>query len=127
MSNLPKHIYDESNGLYYMLHGDYYLPDIDLGPQETRPIGRWGSMRKDYLEFEKRILFNRLLLTGKLFTHLADVNEEATALYDSIVAEQKLKYRIGIDPIEDSYCTERQIREIEYFAAQRVYNEVVRK
>ena len=48
MEELKKHIYDEHNGLHYTLVGDYYIPDLEL-PEETRPIGIWGRMHKDYL------------------------------------------------------------------------------
>ena len=49
MKTLKKHIYDEKNGLDYILIGDYYFPDLRL-PEEARPIGRWGRIHKDYLE-----------------------------------------------------------------------------
>lgn len=49
MEELKNHIYDEHNGLRYTLVGDYYIPDLEL-PEETRPIGIWGRMHKDYLE-----------------------------------------------------------------------------
>ena len=79
MAELMKRIVDERNGLTYTLHGDYYFPDITLPEPETRPIGKYGLMRRDYLEKHRPIIFNQLVLTGKLYSHLADVNEQANA------------------------------------------------
>lgn len=78
MAELMKHITDETNGLTYTLHGDYYLPDLEI-PKENRPIGKYGAMRLAFLEAHRPGLFTRLLLSGKLDAHLADVNEQATA------------------------------------------------
>ena len=49
MKKLKKHIHDDSNGLDYVLVGDYYIPDLQL-PEESRPIGRWGRMHREYLQ-----------------------------------------------------------------------------
>lgn len=78
MAELMKHITDETNGLTYTLHGDYYLPDLEI-PKENRPIGKYGAMRLAFLEAHRPGLFTRLLLSGKLDAHLADVNEQANA------------------------------------------------
>ena len=49
MEKLKKHIHEDSNGLDYVLVGDYYIPDLHL-PEESRPIGRWGRMHREYLQ-----------------------------------------------------------------------------
>ena len=77
MKELKPRIHDEKNGLDYVLVGDYYVPDIKL-PEETRPIGKWGMMRRTYLKEARPILWTDLVITGKVFTHLADINEDAT-------------------------------------------------
>ena len=64
------------NGIQYSLHGDYYLPALKL-EQESRPIGRWGRMHRDYLKEHRPVLFNQLVLSGNLSTYLADINEQA--------------------------------------------------
>jgi len=64
------------NGIRYILHGDYYLPDLRLEP-ETRPIGRWGRMHREYLKEHRPVVFNQLVLSGNLWTYLADINEQA--------------------------------------------------
>ena len=60
----------------YTLVGDYYIPNITL-PEENRPIGRWGRMHRDYLEQHHPLRFNDLVLSGQLWTYLADLNEQA--------------------------------------------------
>ena len=53
--------------IHYIRSGDYYIPDLTL-PEESRPIGRWGRMHRDYLREHKAIQYNCLLLSGKLWT-----------------------------------------------------------
>ena len=88
MQALKKHIYDEKNGLDYILIGDYYFPDLRL-PEETRPIGRWGRMRKGYLEQYHAARYNDLLLSGKLWTYLADLNEQARERMECMITQMK--------------------------------------
>lgn len=76
MTEMKKHIYDESNGLWYELIGDYYIPVLTLSSEEQRPIGKWGRMHRDYLREHRPILFNDLILSGQLWTYLADLNEQ---------------------------------------------------
>lgn len=88
MQALKKHIYDEKNGLYYILIGDYYFPDLRL-PEEARPIGRWGRMHKDYLEQYHTARYSYLLLSGKLWTYLADLNEQAQDRMECMITQMK--------------------------------------
>lgn len=74
MEHLPKKIHQ--NGISYTLVGDYYIPDLKL-PGESRPIGRWGRMHKAFLQEHRPGQYNELLLSGKLWTYLADLNEQA--------------------------------------------------
>ena len=77
-----------SNGIEYTLVGDYYIPNIAL-PEENRPIGRWGRMHRDYLEQHHPIRFNDLVLSGQLWTYLADLNEQAQERLSLIVEQMK--------------------------------------
>lgn len=88
MEKLKKHIYDEHNGLHYTLVGDYYIPNLEL-PEETRPIGIWGRMHKDYLEQYHPALYNELILSGKLWTYLADLNEQAQERMNRLINQMK--------------------------------------
>ena len=67
----------QEHGIRYQLEGDCYLPVLEL-PKENRPIGRWGRLHKTYLKHHRPILYQSLLLSGKLYTVLADLNEQAT-------------------------------------------------
>jgi len=88
MEKLEKRIHDDSNGLDYVLVGDYYIPDLKL-PEENRPIGRWGQMHRDYLKQYRPALYNELLLAGRLWTYLADLNEQAQNRLDTIMEQMK--------------------------------------
>ena len=74
MKKLEPLIHDSENGLDYILVGDYYIPLIQV-PEEIRDIGFYGSLRRNYLKDYKKALYSQLMLTGKLWTHLADLNE----------------------------------------------------
>ena len=60
----------------YIQSGDYFIPDLKL-PEETRPIGKWGRMHRDYLKEHHPIQYNNLVLSGNLWTYLTDLNEQA--------------------------------------------------
>ena len=62
------------NGIDYILAGDYYIPDLKL-PEENRPIGRYGRLHREYLKQEHPARYSSLILTGTLWTYLADLNE----------------------------------------------------
>ena len=72
----------------YTLVGDYYIPNIVL-PEENRPIGRWGRIHRDYLEQHHPIRFNDLVLSGQLWTYLADLNEQAQERLFLIIEQMK--------------------------------------
>ena len=88
MDKLKKHIYDGNNGLHYTLVGDYYIPDLKL-PEENRPIGRYGRLHREYLKQEHPARYSSLILTGKLWTYLADLNEQAEERLDLIMEQIK--------------------------------------
>ncbi|MCI8608387.1 MAG: TnpV protein [Firmicutes bacterium] len=77
---MEKYIYDESNGLWYELQGDYDIPCITLpAEKDNKPIGLWGQRHKCYLQEHKKALYTTLLTSGKLNSCLADIDEQATA------------------------------------------------
>lgn len=76
----------QEHGIQYQLEGDYYLPVLEL-PEENRPIGRWGRLHKAYLKNQRPILYQSLLLSGKLYTVLADLNEQATERCSLIIRQ----------------------------------------
>lgn len=76
MNELKTSIHDEANGLDYVLAGDYYIPAIELPEDDDRTIGKWGRMHRAYLVETNPLLLNHLILTGRLHTYLAKLNEQ---------------------------------------------------
>ena len=76
------------NGIDYILVGDYYIPDLKL-PEEDRPIGRFGRLHREYLKQEHPARYSSPILTGKLWTYLADLNEQAEERLDLIIEQMK--------------------------------------
>ena len=74
---MEKTIYDESNGLWYELRGDYYIPRLTVPTQEERPVGIWGQRHLRYIKKMRKALYTELLTSGRLNTYLADINEQA--------------------------------------------------
>lgn len=84
---MDKYIYDEKNGLWYELQGDYYLPCLKLPEERTAHIGIWGQRHLRYIRKYKVGLYAELLTTGKLNDYLADLNEQAEALFSRLVKQ----------------------------------------
>ena len=72
----------------YIRSGDFFLPDLKL-PEETRPIGKWGRMHRDYLKEYHPVQFNALVLSGNLWTYLANLNEQAQQRMATLIAQLK--------------------------------------
>ena len=72
----------------YIKCGDYYIPDLTL-PEEPRPMGKWGRMHREYLKATHPIIYTNLILSGKLWTYLADLNEQAQLRLDTLVSQMK--------------------------------------
>ena len=77
----------EQIGSAYTLQGDYRLPNLTLPAEDERPIGVWGQRRLNYLKHHRKVLYYNLLTSGKLHSHLADVEEEAQELFLRLVKE----------------------------------------
>lgn len=85
--NMEKYIYDNSNGLWYELHGDYYLPYLAIPKEEVHTIGIWGRKHQQYLREHHPILYNDLLFSGKLYGYLADIDTQARNKLDLLVTQ----------------------------------------
>ena len=79
-----KSLFEQMGGTYTQ-QGDYFLPDLNLPPEEERPIGVWGQRRMRYLREHSPILDTNLKTSGQLRSHLADVEEQANALFLRLV------------------------------------------
>lgn len=83
---MEKFITDERTGLQYELVGDYYLIAGEDEP-EGRPIGIWGQRHLRYIRKNKKLLYTELLTSGKLNDYLADLNEQAEAMFSQLVKQ----------------------------------------
>ena len=84
---MDKYIFDESNGLWYELIGDYYFPCLAIPAEEEQPVGVWGQRHKRYLKEHRPALYNALLLSGKLDSYLADIDQQAQERLDTIIRQ----------------------------------------
>ena len=73
--------------LNYTKNGDYLIPDIQLSVQEQKPLGKYGRMRRAFLQENNTLLYNHLILTEKLYPHLWEIQETATARMEQMMAE----------------------------------------
>ena len=83
---MKKQIYDEKNGLSYTLHGDYYLPDLEINEEEPT-YGKYGIMRKQFLKEHRSARYQYLVLTGKLMDHLNQVDKEVREKVEMLVEQ----------------------------------------
>ncbi len=83
---MEKFIYDESNGLWYELVGDYYFPCL-LPPENKQEIGIWGQMYFEFIKQHKKSFYSTLLITDKLNDYLADIDKQANDMYNTIIIQ----------------------------------------
>ena len=84
---MEKVIYDEKNGLWYELQGDYYIPCLKLPEEEQQPIGVWGQRHLRYIKQNRRALYLNLLTSGKLNGYLADIDKQAEDMLSRLVKQ----------------------------------------
>ena len=113
--------------IIYIKTGDYYIPDWKL-PEEHRPIGRWGRMHRDYLKEYRPVLFNQLVLSGNLWTYLADINEQARQRMDVLV-EQMMASEGVTEELKETSQMEwvRRINNIQNQAEEVIQNQLIYK
>ena len=85
-----KSIFEQQGGTY-SVQGDYRLPNLLPSTEEERPIGVWGQRRLNYLKHNRKVFYYNLLTSGKLHSHLADVEEQAQDLFSRLVKEHAEK------------------------------------
>jgi len=84
---MEKYIYNEQNGLWYELQGDYYIPCLVLDEEENLPIGMWGRKHLRYIKEYRKALYTTLLISGKLNSHLAEINQWASEMFDLLIKQ----------------------------------------
>ena len=81
----------EQYGGSYTMQGDYLMPDLTVDETDTRPIGVWGQRRLHYLKHHRKVLYYNLLTSGKLHSHLLDIEEQAQELFDRLITDLTTK------------------------------------
>ena len=84
---MEKYIYNEQNGLWYELQGDYYIPCLVLDEEDAQPIGVWGRRYLRYIKEYRPVLHTTLLLSGKLNSYLAEIDNRAVEMFDRLVKQ----------------------------------------
>ena len=90
---MKKQIYDEKNGLNYTLHGDYYLPDLEINEEEPT-YGKYGIMRKQFLKEHRSARYQYLVLTGKLTDHLNQVDKEVREKAEILIEQMAVQWGV---------------------------------
>ena len=113
----------------YRRVGDYLIPNLKLPPDEARvTLGKWGMMHKDYLEKHKKVFFSLLLGQGKLYQHCAEVENQARAMYDTLIEQMK-----EVEGVTEQLKEENQLEwiqrmgNIQQRAREVVSNEIILK
>lgn len=115
---MEKYIYNKQNGLHYELVGDYYLPLLSI-PQMP-PLSIWGRQRHRYLKEYRPVIYNVMLLSGDLFSHLSEVDQQAKELHDRLLKQmtvhaginEELKARNPMAWAQQMNAINAQVREI---------------
>ena len=81
-----KSMFEQQGGTYTM-QGDYRLPNLLPPTEEEHPIGVWGQRRLNYLKHHRKVLYYNLLTSGKLHSHLADIEEQAQELFNRLTTD----------------------------------------
>ena len=84
---MEKVIYDEKNGLWYELQGDYYIPCLKLPEEEQQPIGVWGQRHLRYINQNRKVLYFNLFTSGKLNGYLADIDKQAKDMFSRLTKQ----------------------------------------
>lgn len=84
---MDKYIFNKANGLWYELIGDYYFPCLTVPVEEKQLVGVWGRRHKRYLKEYHPALYNALLLSGKLDSYLADIDQQAQEIIDTTIKQ----------------------------------------
>lgn len=124
---MDKYIYDESNGLWYELQGDYYIPCLVLPTEkENKSIGLWGQRHKRYLQEYKRAVYTTLLTSGKLNSYLADIDKQATDMMFRLVEQMADKEGVTEQlKAENSMLWVGRMNEIQARAREIINREII--
>ena len=123
---MEKYIYDNSNGLWYELQGDYYIPCLVLPDTEERPIGVWGRKHLDYIKEHRPILYADLVLSCRLHSYLADIDTQANAKLALLTKQMAEKEGINEHlKAQDQMVWVRAMNSIHHRAEEVVLKELI--
>lgn len=123
---MEKYIYDNSNGLWYELHGDYYLPCLVIPEEEIHTIGIWGRKHQQYLREYRPILYSDLVLSGRLYSYLADIDTQARNKLNLIATQLAEKESITEElKAQDQMAWVRAMNNIRNRAEEIVLKELI--
>lgn len=123
---MEKYIFDKNNGLWYELQGDYYIPCLVPDEMNTSPIGMWGRKHQQYLKEHRPMAYSDLVLSGRLYSYLADIDTQARTKLDLLVTQ--LAEKEGIDEqlkAQDQMAWVRAMNNIRNRAEEIILKEVI--
>ena len=110
----------------YRTVGDYRIPNITLPAEASKSLSLWGLKRKDYLMKHKRVQFNNMLMNGTLWTHLAEVDEQATDMFSRLVEQMKVNEEVTEQlKADDQMDWVSRMNNIRNRATETVNNELI--
>ena len=122
---MKKQIYDEKNGLSYTLHGDYYLPDLEINEEE---YGKYGIMRKQFLKEHRSARYQYLVLTGKLTEHLNQVDKEVREKVEMLVEQMAEQWGVTDElKMQDQMEWVKRMNNIGSIVDNQIYIEIITK
>ena len=122
---MKKQIYDEKNGLGYTLHGDYYLPDLEINEEEPT-YGKYGIMRKQFLKEHRSARYQYLVLTGKLTEHLNQIDKEVREKVEMLMEQMAEQWGVTEElKMQDQMEWVRRMNNIKNAAEEMVLLEMI--
>ena len=123
---MDKYIFDESNGFWYELQGDYYIPCLILPEEETQSIGLWGQRHKQYLKEHKHFIYTTMLIDGTLNSYLADIDRQAQErlllLTKQIAEQENVTEQLKAD---NAMLWMQKMNEIQSRVREIIYSEII--
>ena len=122
---MKKQIYDEKNGLNYTLHGDYYLPDLEINEEEPT-YGKYGIMRKQFLKEHRSGRYQYLVLTGKLTKHLNQIDKEVREKVEMLMEQMAEQWGVTEElKMQDQMEWVRRMNNIKSVAEEMVLRKFI--
>ena len=122
---MKKQIYDEKNGLNYTLHGDYYLPDLEINEEEPT-YRKYGIMRKQFLKEHRSARYQYLVLTGKLTEHLNQVDKEVREEVEILMEQMAEQWSVTEElKMQDQMEWVRRMNNIQATAEEIALKEII--